>query len=769
MKFEKLGIGARKNAIIGGLMLTAFFILLPTFVSIINDVMAPYSENEVVITTVSYESEGFPGGDPNIIVGELYQPSPKFGAEKYPIVIACHGFLMGFGKESMHRWCVEIAKRGFVVMSIDLPGNGMSIGEMDMFPRKDLEPQIIEDGIQFLKGYDFVDGSKVGIMGISYGGATVSMAAGVLGKKIDATISMNGFTNTTNWLIEGLLPEAGFKFSVEKDYIKLREVEGKEITKDNILEFLKLYGIFRGDDRQIEDLIISGTTKLDRKFLKKFDAVEYLKNCKNNSVLFIHSKHDGTFDKTNQSGQGWEAIENAGKNAHYILVDDNHQLMDDPEYSSDYCIINFFEEKLKGKDLGDDWDNDYEKYSQERDIELTVSRTFSFMTLYIALGSFFLSIIPAFFVFSIIIYNKKIATKRAETEDLIVEKKTQDPDFLDTSFGRGSYLKMALFLVLSYFLAYMTILGVGLGVFSEIMAGFCCAAFYLVLFLALYYLPDKAEVERWARLNPKRDPHPFKENKEEIRILDVNAYYILGGICALVVITALIGSFISPQPTIFKKPLEPIMTTLLVMGTIMLIGGIIIIWFLEKRAYEGIKFRQINWGKYDLGKYEFARSFMFGSALFLNFIFQYNIWAFYMKFPSILGPHSIYYIYAVAAIIIFYASVNLVLKIIKEAVFKDNMQLEHEGKKRIAWLAAIEFIVFALGLVFFGILAYIAFFPILNTYLFGNMTMIMVYFLCGMYLIATIVRIFSSDRGVFGVEIFIPLALFTIVAFLFHI
>ncbi|MHA1337579.1 MAG: alpha/beta hydrolase family protein, partial [Promethearchaeota archaeon] len=163
MKKEKIFSGNSKNIIIGILMLTSLFILLPNFVNNINNIMAPYSDHEVIITTVCYKSEGIPGGKDNIIVGHLYQPSPKFTDKKYPAVIACHGWLMGIGKESMHRWAVEVAKRGFIVLSIDLPGSGMSMGEMDLFPREDFEPKIIEDGIKFLKSYDFVDGSKIGL------------------------------------------------------------------------------------------------------------------------------------------------------------------------------------------------------------------------------------------------------------------------------------------------------------------------------------------------------------------------------------------------------------------------------------------------------------------------------------------------------------------------------------------------------------------------------------------------------------------------------
>ena len=121
-------------------MLISFFILLPNFIKMIQWQMAPYSENEIVITNVSYESEV--DGEDCLIVGNLFQPSPKFSDKEYPAIIACHSHMIGVGKESMHRWCVELAKRDFVVLSIDLPGRGMSIGEMDALPREDIEPEI---------------------------------------------------------------------------------------------------------------------------------------------------------------------------------------------------------------------------------------------------------------------------------------------------------------------------------------------------------------------------------------------------------------------------------------------------------------------------------------------------------------------------------------------------------------------------------------------------------------------------------------------------
>ncbi|MHA1291311.1 MAG: alpha/beta hydrolase family protein [Promethearchaeota archaeon] len=769
MNRKALLTGNSKNVIIGVLMLLSFFILLPNFIKVIQMEFAPFTENEVIITTVSYESEGLEDGEKNIIVGNLFQPPPKFGDKRYPAIISCHGFLGGIGKESMNRWSIELAKRGFVVLAIDLPGNGMSIGEIDMFPREDFEPIIIKDGIEYLKKLDFVDRTAIGLMGISYGGATVSIAAGVLGDKVDASISINGFTNTTNWLIEDILPDADVKFEVHKKYIDIKKVGDKEVTKDNIKEFLILYGIIRGNEKTMEDLIIPGTTHLDREFLKKFDAVEYLSNVKNDSMLFLHSSRDGTFGYTNQSGQGYEAIRAVNKTAYYILIDDNHQLMDDPDYTSDYIIINFFEEKLKGIDLGNDWDNDYEKYSQKRDIELTISKEFGFMTLYECIICFFISLIPAFLVISIIFYNKKIAIKRAEKEEKILNIKKDNPDFIDLSFGRGSYVKTVIFLALLYIIAYLGILGIGLGYFTEIMAGFICAAFYFVLFITLYYIPDQAEVDLWKKIKNKRYSSKQIIEKNEIKIFDVNSFIILFIVLGIVLAGSFGWSFISSAPSFFKKPFEQIFRQMLLIGTTFLISGILLIIFIEKKQNEGMKINQIEWGTYSLDKYQLIKSITFGSVLFLNFFFQWNIWAFYMKFPMIMGPHSIYYIYMIFAIITFFGGIQLFVKILKEKFLKDNISLATSEKRSVSKLILIESLSFLLGILIIIVATYIIFEPLLNTELFGDLTILIVELFVVLFIITNIIKIFCVDRGVFGISVFLPLIFFTIIAFFLHI
>lgn len=758
----------KKNALIGLLMLTAFFILLPTFVKVIGWQMSPYNENEVVITTVSYHSEGPTEGGFNLIVGNLFQPLFKFTEEQYPAIIACHGFLFGVGKESMNRWCVELAKRGFVVLSLDLPGNGMSIGNLDLIPRKDYESVIIRDGITFLKSLDFVNDSSIGLIGISYGGGVVSMCAGELGGLVDATISLNGFTNLTDWLIaeKGILKGAGITFSVTQEHITLEKVGTTIVTKDNIQDILMLFGVIKGDSSDFNGLIVPESNNLSRTFLRNFDAVDNLPNAKNDSVLFIHSQQDGTFGYTNQSGQGYDAITAAGNKAYYIPIDDNHQLMGNSSYPSDYCIINFFEEKLKGVDIGMDGASDLAKYSQTRDIVLTYTLNFSFILFYECLIIFFIALIPAFLVISIIVYNKQTVTKRARKEEDILNRKEQDPDFIDMSFGRGSTARTIIFLALQYLLAITLMLGIGLGFFHDLIAGMLCATFYFSMFMALYYLPDQAELELWTRLQGGTYNNLSINRNKETKVFDINSWIILGVVIAIAVIGAVVGSLFSTMPPFFKEPIETILIPMLIMGVIFVVLGILYIFFIEKKENDGISFNQIPWNRYTLNRYGILKSIVYGSALFLNFFVQYNIFAFYMKFPMIMGPHSPFYAIMIIAVILFFGGVQILIKILKEKFLLDNIDIPENslGKKIL-----VEVITGIIGTLLYAGVIYFAFAPLLADTLFGNLAIYLALLFGGIYLITSIIKLFCADKGVFGVSAFFPLLIIAILGFLLHI
>ncbi len=767
MKFKDFLLGSKKNVLIGVLMLTSFFIILPNFVIIAGSQFAPFTNNEVVITTVSYTSEGFSNDDGkiNIIVGDLFQPSPKFSNNTYPAIIACHDFQIGMSRESMSPWCVELAKRGFVVLSIDLPGQGMSTGEMDLFPREDYITPIIEDGIQYLKTLEFVNGSSIGLIGMGYGGAAMSMSAGNLNNLVNATVSLNGLTNLTNWLIEGLFADAKVDFTVGLNNITLNSINGITITQFNILESLKLYGILRGSDDYLEDLIIDGTNCLNKSFLSKFDAVENLPNAQNNSLMFIHSSRDTLYDLTNQSGQGYDSIIQLNKSACYLSVNDNHYMLEDPNYTAYYCAINFMEEKLKNVNLSYSWSSDLEKYSQHRDIVLTHALLFNSTLLYGCLLFFIFSLIPLFLIVSILFYNKRIAKNRAIEEEKILKQKESDDDFIDFTFGRGSFTRTVLFLVILYLLSFIGAIGMTYGIFADLIVGTIGGLFYFAFFMTLYYLPDQAEVDLWKRMKGKTS----SAGKESA--IQIKSYIVLSIILAFIVISALIGLFSTFVPSFFNQPIESLLSPILIMGCILLIGGIFIVIFLQKKENARISLKDVDWKTYGLDKYQVIKSVSFGSVLFLSIYIQWNIQAFFLKFPMRIAPHSVYYLFMVLTVLFFFGGIQLMVKIFKERILRNKVDalLGDYSRKEMLSNVIVEIGASMFALLSVFLLIFIAFAPLLHTMLFGNLAVFLALIFVGICLITDVIKIICVDRGNFGISIFFPLLIFTIMAFFLRI
>ena len=764
---NELLTGSKKNALIGVLMLTSFFIVLPNFVIIASSQFAPFTDNEIVITTIYYTSEGLAddNGEINVIVGDLFQPSPKFSNNTYPAIVACHDFSVGMGRESMSPWCVELAKRGFVVLSIDLPGQGMSSGEMDVFPREDYVTPIVEDGIKYLKGLDFVNDSAIGLIGMGFGGSVVSMSAGKLNNLVNATVSLNGLTNFTNWLIGGLLASVKIDFSVGFNNITMNSINGIAITKNNILDLLKLYSIIRGSDEYLEEIIIDGTNCLNRSFLRKFDAVEYLPDAKNNSVMFIHSIRDNVFDLTNQSGQGYDSMVLANKSAYYISVNDNHYMLDDPNYIAYYCAINFLEEKLMNINLNESWSTDLEKYSQHRDIVLTYALIFNPSLLLGCIIVFIISLVPLFLIISIIIYNKRIAKDRAIKDEEILKKKESEENFIDFSFGRGSYVKTVVFLTLLYLIAYVGIIGMAFGLFHDLIVGTMGGLFYFVFFMTFYYLPDQAEVDLWKRMKGE------KSSIQKEKAINIKDYIVLFAIFVFIIISALIGLIITLFPSIFNQPLESLLSPMLIVGSILLLGGVFIVLILEKKEIPNIRLKNIEWETYALDKYQIIKSVSFGSVLFLSIFFQWNIQAYFLKFPMRIAPHSVYYLFMVFSVLLFFGGIQLMTKIFKERILKNkvNILLSDYSRKEILSKIIVEIgsSLFTFLTVF--LLIFIAFAPLLNTMLFGNLAVFLALLFVGICLITDLIKIFCVDRGNFGFSIFLPLLIFAILAFFLRI
>jgi dipeptidyl-peptidase 4 len=118
----------------------------------------------------------------------LLKPANFVSGKRYPVIIDTYGGphaqyvrkdWMGGVRASQGYFRQLLAQRGFVVFSLDNRGSGFrgvafESGLQGHMGKLEVEDQI--RGVEFLKTLPFVDGSRVGIMGWSYGGYMALMA-----------------------------------------------------------------------------------------------------------------------------------------------------------------------------------------------------------------------------------------------------------------------------------------------------------------------------------------------------------------------------------------------------------------------------------------------------------------------------------------------------------------------------------------------------------------------------------------------------------------
>ncbi len=111
-------------------------------------------------------------------VGYLWIPNGVTSENPAPAVLAAHGF--NNSKEYMANTALELARRGYVVLSMDLDNHGMSDrSNAPRVPFGQPSPNGIgaSDGLRYLRSLDIVDPNNVGMIGMSMGGMAISAAA----------------------------------------------------------------------------------------------------------------------------------------------------------------------------------------------------------------------------------------------------------------------------------------------------------------------------------------------------------------------------------------------------------------------------------------------------------------------------------------------------------------------------------------------------------------------------------------------------------------
>jgi dipeptidyl aminopeptidase/acylaminoacyl peptidase len=128
----------------------------------------------------------FPARDGVRLHGLVYRPQPFEPGKRYPVVVFVHG--AGSMQNVVDGWTVYspnfkfhtvLAQKGYVVFEVDYRGSlgygrDFRTGVYLHLGGKDLDDELA--GVDYLKTLDFVDASRIGIYGGSYGGFMTLMA-----------------------------------------------------------------------------------------------------------------------------------------------------------------------------------------------------------------------------------------------------------------------------------------------------------------------------------------------------------------------------------------------------------------------------------------------------------------------------------------------------------------------------------------------------------------------------------------------------------------
>jgi pimeloyl-ACP methyl ester carboxylesterase len=133
-------------------------------------ITAPLTSGEVRITRVSFSNANSPAKEK--IAGLLYSPPDPQPPGKLPACVFSHGLTAN--KEIYLPFCRELARQGFVVLAVDLPGHGGSGGHCDLGSTE--YTALLSAADWLVANHHEVDPAKVAAVGHSLGGISATRA-----------------------------------------------------------------------------------------------------------------------------------------------------------------------------------------------------------------------------------------------------------------------------------------------------------------------------------------------------------------------------------------------------------------------------------------------------------------------------------------------------------------------------------------------------------------------------------------------------------------
>lgn len=123
---------------------------------------------------------------------------PGTGPGRRPAIVFCPGFT-GTKYAAFYTPYIEaLTRAGYAILILDYRGWGDSEGERGLlYPLMQVED--IRGGLTYLETREDVDADRLGLFGVSFGGANVSYVAGVDGRA-RCTVSVSGIADGAAWL-----------------------------------------------------------------------------------------------------------------------------------------------------------------------------------------------------------------------------------------------------------------------------------------------------------------------------------------------------------------------------------------------------------------------------------------------------------------------------------------------------------------------------------------------------------------------------------------
>lgn len=132
------------------------------------------------------------------MAGVLFMPDNLPKGEKRPGIVLCHGFT-AVKEVLLPDIARKLAQNGYIALTFDYRFLGGSGGE----PRRQILPmrqiEDIRSAVTFMQHQPEVVSDRIGLLGVSLGGANVSYAAGVE-DRVKATVSVCGIGDCGRWI-----------------------------------------------------------------------------------------------------------------------------------------------------------------------------------------------------------------------------------------------------------------------------------------------------------------------------------------------------------------------------------------------------------------------------------------------------------------------------------------------------------------------------------------------------------------------------------------